>query len=147
MPSFDDAAVIDSAPEEVWKLLYDPARFPEWMRGVGSVTDVHVTPGGSEFTLFPEGYPDFPMPQRMRSSGDHRRVTVSCQVSFLEFEWTLEEADDARTRLAVHVELPEAEAHRLPDQRAAVRASLERLATVAPRGSGSRASRPPGGSA
>ena len=87
------------------------------------------------------------MPQRMRSSRDHRRVTVSCQVSFLEFEWTLEEADDDRTRLAVHVELPEAEAHRLGDQRAAVRASLERLATVAPRGSGSPASRPPGGSA
>ena len=136
MPSFDDAALIDSAPEEVWKLLYDPRRIPEWMRGVGSVTDVHVGPGGSEFTLYPEGYPDFPMPQRMRSSGDHRRVTVSCQVSFLEFEWTLSEADGDRTQLTVHVVLPEAEAHRLSDQRAAVRASLERLATVAPRGSG-----------
>ena len=44
MPSFDDTAVIDSPPEEVWKLLYDPARFPEWMRGVGSVTDVHARP-------------------------------------------------------------------------------------------------------
>jgi uncharacterized protein YndB with AHSA1/START domain len=136
MPSFDDAAVIDRAPEEVWKLLHDPERLPEWMQGVGSVADVRATDGGSDFTLYPDGYPDFPMAHLIRASSDRRRVTVSCQVSFLEFEWTLEEADGERTRLAVHVELPEAEAHRLDDQRAAVRASLERLAAVAPRGSG-----------
>lgn len=134
MPAFDDAAVIDSPPEEVWKLLHDPARLKEWMHGVGSVTDVRATDGGADYTLYPEGYPDFPMAQRIRTSGDHRRVTVSCQVSFLEFAWTLEEAGGERTRLAVHVELPEEEAHRLDGQRAAVRASLERLATVAPRG-------------
>lgn len=134
MPAFDDAAVIDSPPEEVWKLLHDPARLKEWMHGVGSVTDVRATDGGADYTLYPEGYPDFPMAQRIRSSGDRRRVTVSCQVSFLEFDWTLEESDGERTRLAVHVELPEEEAHRLDGQRAAVRASLERLAKVAPRG-------------
>jgi uncharacterized protein YndB with AHSA1/START domain len=136
MPSFDDGAVIDSPPEEVFKLLYDPARLPEWMVGVGSVTDVTGTDGGAEYTLYPEGYPDFPMGQAVRASRDRRRVTVSCHVSFLEFAWTLEEADEDRTRLGVHVEIPEAEAHRLADQRARVRASLERLATVAPRGSG-----------
>ena len=132
MPSFDDGAVIDSPPEEVWKLLHDPGRLPEWMDGVGSVEDVRAADGGREFTLYPEGYPDFPMAQRLTTTRDHRRVTVSCHVSFLEFAWTLEEADGDRTRLGVHVELPEAEAHRLADQRAAVRASLERLATVAP---------------
>jgi uncharacterized protein YndB with AHSA1/START domain len=134
MPAFDDAALIDSPPEEVWKLLHDPARMTDWMHGVGSVADVRDADGGADFTLYPEGYPDFPMAQRVRTSSDHRRVTVSCQVSFLEFAWTIEEADGERTRLAVHVELPEDEAHRLDDQRAAVRASLERLATVAPRG-------------
>ena len=136
MPGFDDVAVIDSPPEEVWKLLYDPARLPEWMDGVGSVADVRRSGDGSEYTLYPSGYPDFPMAQRVRGTRDGRRVTVSCQVSFLEFEWLLEEVDGERTRLAVHVELPEAEAHRLESQRAAIRASLERLATVAPRGSG-----------
>jgi uncharacterized protein YndB with AHSA1/START domain len=136
VPAFDDTALIDSAPEEVWKLLHDPARLPEWMHGVGSIEDVRAAEGGADFTLYPDGYPDFPMAQQVRTSGDHRRVIVSCQVSFLEFAWTLQEADGERTRLAVHVELPEAEAHRLEDQRAAVRASLERLATVAPRGSG-----------
>jgi uncharacterized protein YndB with AHSA1/START domain len=134
MPGFDDAAVIDTTPEEVWKLLHDPDRLGEWMEGVGSIEDVRATGDGADFTLYPDGYPDFPMAQRIRTWSDHRRVTVSCQVSFLEFDWTLEEADGERTRLAVHVELPPAEAHRLEDQRAAVRASLERLAAVAPSG-------------
>jgi len=134
MPSFDDDALIESPPEEVWKLLHDPTRLGEWMHGIGSVADVRQADGGADYTLYPEGYPDFPMAQRLRTSRDGRRVVVSCLVSFLEFAWTLEEADGERTRLAVHVELPEAEAHRLDDQRAAVRASLERLATVAPRG-------------
>jgi uncharacterized protein YndB with AHSA1/START domain len=132
MPSFDDATVIDSPPEEVWKLLYDPTRLPDWMEGVGSVQDVRERDDGSAFTLYPAGYPDFPMAQEVTTSRDRRRVTVSCHVSFLEFQWLLEEADDERTKLAVHVEIPEEEAHRLDDQRQAVRASLEKLARVAP---------------
>jgi hypothetical protein len=74
------------------------------------------------------------MAQQLRTSGDGRRITISCLVSFLEFEWTLEEADGDATRVTVRVEIPEVEAHRLDDQRAAVRASLEKLTTVALRG-------------
>ena len=102
--------MIDSPPEEVWKLLHDPSRLPEWMDGVGSVEDVRAPRAAADYTLYPEGYPDFPMAQRDRTTRDRRRVTVSCHVSFLEFAWTLEEADGDRTRLGVHVELPEAEA-------------------------------------
>lgn len=29
MPEFEDRARSDAPPEEVWKLLYDPARFPD----------------------------------------------------------------------------------------------------------------------
>ena len=47
-------------------------------------------------------------------------MTVSCQVSDLVFEWRLEEEPGGGTRIAVHVEIPEAEAHRLDGQRAAV---------------------------
>lgn len=136
MPAFDDEAMVDSPPEEVFKLLHDPARMPEWWHGIGSVADVHPGAEGTDFTLYPDGWPDFPMAQSLRASADGRRVTVSCHVSFLEFAWSLEEADQDRTRVSVHVELPEEEAHRLADQRAAVRASLERLATVAPRARG-----------
>jgi uncharacterized protein YndB with AHSA1/START domain len=34
MPHFDDAITTDAPPEEVWKLLYDTSRFPDWWEGV-----------------------------------------------------------------------------------------------------------------
>jgi uncharacterized protein YndB with AHSA1/START domain len=127
MPSFDDATTTAASAEEVWKALYDPARYPSWW--VGWAT---VEPGEDDtFTMYPVGYPDFPMPQQVRTErGDHR-VTVSCQVSNLVFEWRLDEEPSGGTRISVHVEIPEEEAHRLADQRAAVHGSLVRLADLA----------------
>ncbi|MEA2479715.1 MAG: hypothetical protein QOJ07_1637, partial [Thermoleophilaceae bacterium] len=39
MPEFQDSAVSTAPPEEVWKALYDPSRFPDWWAGVGSIED------------------------------------------------------------------------------------------------------------
>ena len=58
MPGFALSAECRAPVEEVWKLLFDPARFPQWWAGVETV---QVGPPG-EFTLWPTGYPDFPMP-------------------------------------------------------------------------------------
>jgi uncharacterized protein YndB with AHSA1/START domain len=127
MPTFDDSASTSGPPEEVWKALYDPSRFPEWWVGIETV---ELGEPGS-FTMYPEGYPDFPMPQVIDTVRGDRRVTISCQVSDLVFEWRLEELDGGGTRIAVHVEIPEAEAHRLDGQREAVHAALERLAALA----------------
>ena len=126
MPTFDDSATSAAPVEEVWKLLYDPTRFPEWWAGVETVE----RDSADGFTMYPQGYPDFPMPQSMRTDGDGHRLTVSCQVSYLVFEWRLEALDDG-TRIAVHVEIPEEEAHRLDTQRGAVSASLRSLAALA----------------
>jgi uncharacterized protein YndB with AHSA1/START domain len=124
MPTFDDVATTDAPVEEVWKLLYDPSRMPEWWPGVATVTDARA----DGFTLFPEGYPDFPMPHAMRSDG--RGVTISCLTSDLVFEWRLE-AFERGTRIAVHVEIPEREAHRLEGQRDAVSQAVRSLAALA----------------
>ncbi len=126
MPTFDDTATTSAPPEAVWKALYDPARFPEWWAGVETVEPR----GQGAFTMYPEGYPDFPMPQTIRSARDDGRVTISCQVSDLVFEWRLSELADGGTRIAVHVDVPDAEAHRLDGQRAAIRESLARLAAL-----------------
>jgi uncharacterized protein YndB with AHSA1/START domain len=125
LPRFDDSTESDAPIEEVWKLLYDPARFTEWWVGMERV---EASDGG--FTMFPEGYPDFPMPQQLRTDGDGRKVLVSCLVSELQFEWRLEPLGE-RTRIAVHVEIPEAEAARLEGQRGVVSASLRSLAGLA----------------
>jgi len=126
MPSFHDTATSTAPPEEVWKLLYDPSRFPDWWEGIGTVE----VASEAEYTMYPEGYPDFPMAQVLDTRRDQQRVTVSCLVSDLRFEWQLEPAG-AGTTIHVDVEIPEAEGHRLESQREVISASMRRLAEVA----------------
>ena len=126
MPTFDDSATTSAPVEEVWKLLYDPARMVEWWEGIERVEPS----GDGEITIYPDGYPDFPMPQELRTAADGRGLTISCLVSYLVFEYRLEPLDPG-TRISVHVEIPEEEAHRLEAQRAGVSASLRSLAALA----------------
>jgi hypothetical protein len=135
MPSFSDQAVSEAPPEEVWKLLYDPSRFPDWWTGMERVQSgaEQAGEGPREYTMWPDGYPDFPMAQLLESRREEGRVTVSCMVSDLRFDWRLEPMA-AGTRITVDVELPEREAHRLDTQRQVISASLVRLAELAAAG-------------
>jgi uncharacterized protein YndB with AHSA1/START domain len=130
MPTFDDSTTTPAPVEEVWKLLYDPSRFPDWWAGIETVRPAGHE-GAGDITIYPAGYPDFPMPQALRADQDGHRVTISCLVSDLEFAWRLEPLAGEGTRIAVHVEIPEAERHRLETQRDAVSASLRALAALA----------------
>jgi len=130
MPSFHDSADAEAPPEEVWKLLYDPGRFPDWWAGVGTTT--RTNEGEGSYTMYPEGHPDFPMAQLLETVREEQRVKVSCLVSDLRFEWGLQPLEGGRrTRITVEVEIPEAEAKRLEGQREAIRASLGKLAELA----------------
>ena len=137
MPSFHDVADSPAPPEEVWKLLYDPARFPEWWVGVETIEAGDAKGGEGDFTLYPAGYPDFPMPQALKTDTDERGVRISCLVSDLKYVWRLAPTGapvmggPSGTRITVDVEIPEEEAHRLDGQREAIHASLERLAALA----------------
>ena len=126
MPSFHDTVTAAAPPEEVWKLLYDPSRFPDWWAGVGTVD---VT-GDTEYTMYPDGYPDFPMAQLLDTRREEQRVTVSCLVSDLRFEWHLA-SDGSGTLITVDVEIPDAEADRLDTQREVISESMRRLAELA----------------
>jgi len=131
VPAFRDATNTAAPPEEVWKILYDPSRFPEWWVGLETV-ETEPSQSGEErrYTMYPNGYPDFPMPQVLRTSRDQGRVMVSCLVSELRFEWRLEPANQG-TRITVEVEIPEREASQLEGQREIIASSLVRLAELA----------------
>jgi uncharacterized protein YndB with AHSA1/START domain len=126
MPAFALSTRAPAPVEEVWKLLHDPSRFPDWWEGIETV----ATGPRGDYTIWPEGYPDFPMAQRMRAEPADGRVTISCLVSDLVYRWTLREDGDA-TGIDVQVEIPEREAHRVPGQRLLLEKSLTNLATLA----------------
>jgi uncharacterized protein YndB with AHSA1/START domain len=126
MPAFDDSITTSAAPEDVWMLLYDPLRFPEWWTGIASTTVGGDLDG--DYTMFVDGYPDFPMPQALRRTDN--QVRISCMVSDLVFEWRLERGGDG-TKVSVHVEIPEKEAARLAMQREVISTSLRRLGELA----------------
>ena len=126
MPGFTLSARCQAPVEEVWKLLFDPARFPDWWAGIETVRKDSL----GEFTQWPTGYPDFPMPQKLRVDQASERVTISCQVSDVEVVWQLAEAGPG-TSINVNVSLPEREAHRLDGQREVISESLRRLAALA----------------
>ena len=129
MPGFALSGYTDAPVEEVWKLLFDPSRFPEWWSGVETVRSER--PG--EYTMWPDGYPDFPMPQKLRTDRRSGWVTVSCQVSDIDVTWQLGESG-AGTTIEVSVALPDAEAHRLEGQRVVIADSLVKLAALAEAG-------------
>ena len=126
MPGFTLSARCCAPVEEVWKLLFDPARFPDWWVGIETVRK----DSPDEFTQWPIGYPDFPMPQKLRVDQANERVTISCQVSDIDVVWQLAEAGTG-TSINVTVSLPEREAQRLDGQHQAIQESLRRLTALA----------------
>jgi uncharacterized protein YndB with AHSA1/START domain len=132
MPAFEDSAVSQAPPEEVWKLLYDPSRFPEWWAGMETVeTTEPIHSGRRPFTYYPDGMPDFPRPQLLDTARGERRIVVSCQVTELRVEWRLEPAGARATLINVRVDIPEQETQMLDSQRAVVSRSLVQLAELA----------------
>ena len=126
MPGFTVSADCRAPVEDVWKLLFDPAQFTQWWVGIEAV---RIDEPG-EFTIWPAGYPDFPMPQKLRVDQANERVTISCQVSDIDIVWQLSEAGTG-TSINVNVSLPESEAHRLDGQQQVIQDSLRRLTALA----------------
>jgi uncharacterized protein YndB with AHSA1/START domain len=133
MPEFEETAVSKAPPEEVWKLLYDPARYPEWWAGMEAVkTDRPDEAGHRGFTYYPEGRPDVPLPQRLDASHEDGRIVISCLTTDLQVVWRLEPANGGgATLIRVSVEAPESETEMLDEQRTVVSRSLARLAELA----------------
>jgi uncharacterized protein YndB with AHSA1/START domain len=126
MPGFTLSADCDAPVEEVWKLLFDPARFPEWWVGIETVRK----DSPDQFTIWLAWHRDFPMSQKLRVDEVNDRVTISCQVRDIDIVWQLAEAGTG-TLINVNVTLPEREADRLDGQHLLIKESLRRLTALA----------------
>jgi uncharacterized protein YndB with AHSA1/START domain len=126
MPEFAMNAPCRAPVEDVWKLLFDPARFPDWWAGIETVRK----DAPDQFTIWLAWSADFPMTQKLRVDEANERVTISCQVRDIDIVWQLAEAGTG-TSISVTVTLPEREAHRLNGQRWLMAESLRRLTALA----------------
>lgn len=125
---FELSAVCRASAVDVFMLLHDPSRIPEWWEGTARVEDGAA--GAGEVTRYTEQWPDFAYPTRLQATASGGCVTISCLVSDIVQEWRLEpHADGCAVR--VRVELPASEAAREPAQRAEVGGSLRNLVALA----------------
>jgi hypothetical protein len=81
----------------------------------------------------PSKHPDFGLPRVLSSNRSDGRVTISCSLADIVFDWRLEELPEGGTRISVHVDVPDAYRLDLEGQRAVVGMSLQQLADVAAR--------------
>ena len=139
MPGFRLTGGAAAPVEDVWKLLFDPARFPEWWDGIETVRAEDADEAGARrYDQWLRGHPDVPLPQVLRSDRVHDRITVSCQTSGVDITWQLaaqgsgdEGTGDEGTTVQVRVEVPEAETHRLEYLVPMMERSLTALAALA----------------
>ena len=118
MPYFEEVAESDAPPEAVWKLLYDPEQFARWW-GCFEAGDV------------PTSHPAFPMPEVVANDRVEGRITVSCLVRDIAFDWRLAERRPAGTRIELEVTVPDSYGFRLESQRDVIAFSVARLARLA----------------
>lgn len=125
MPEFEQSAPCRAPAVEVWKLLYDPARYPEWWDGMERI---ETGPAGT--TRHMGALPNMPIPTRVEPAGDGSRVVISCLLTQIAHEWTLEPAVEGCT-VRVRVTIPEDQHDWLEQQRAEIGGSIRRLAAAA----------------
>jgi hypothetical protein len=126
MPEFTLTARAAASVEEVWKLPFDPTRFPEWWAGIETVQVVSP----DAYTIWVDSAPGFPMPQQLRIDTRAGWVTMSCQVSDIDFSWRLAETSDD-TEITARAAVPPHECDRLAYVREMVSASLGALTALA----------------
>jgi uncharacterized protein YndB with AHSA1/START domain len=126
---YEETATCDAPVEEVWALLYDPARLPEWWEA--TARSEAIVGGANRYT---RDAPDVAVPTRIHRAPERSRVVISCQVADVVWEWTLKPAE-AGCRVRLNMQLADGEAHLFDSARADMRASIRRLVAAAERGS------------
>jgi uncharacterized protein YndB with AHSA1/START domain len=131
MPVIEAEALVAAPAEEVFKLLHDPTRHPEWWVGVDAVEGVRRQDDALRFSLGSRDHPGTRLEQRQESLAGGG-IVMTCLRYGIRFRWRLAPEGDA-TRVQAHVEIPDRSRQLTDGYRAKIPASLERLATLCER--------------
>lgn len=127
MPGFTESGVCRAPAVEVWKLLHDPARYTEWWTGTE-----RVQVDGDGLARYVRDAPGFAYPTAIATTGAGDRVTISCVLTDIVYEWTLE-PDPAGCAVRLRVEIPADLAAKLDGQLRDMRDAFARLVAMAER--------------
>ena len=124
MPAFTERLTCAAPAEEVWKLLYDPWRYPEWWTGTDAVSE-----SGGDVVRHSDGEV---WPTTIEAHRTGEQVVISCVLTDIVFRWTL--APDPRgCRVTLEVAIPDQQAARHGMQETAMRDAIVRLGRAAER--------------
>ncbi len=128
MPVIEAEALVAAPAEEVFKVLHDPTRHPEWWVGVDAIEDVRRQDDALRFWVDSRDYPGTRLEQRQESLAGGG-IVMTCLRYGIHFRWRLIPEGDA-TRVYAHVEIPDHSRELTDGYRTKIPASLERLTTL-----------------
>jgi hypothetical protein len=119
MGTFNEVAESSGSPNAVWKLLYDPEQFSRWWGCFEADAPE------------PTSHVAFPMPEVVASDRGDGRITVSCLVRDIAFDWHLSSLPGGGTRIELQVTVPDGYGLGEQPQRDVIAFSVGRLARLA----------------
>jgi hypothetical protein len=131
MPVIEAEALVAAPAEEVFKILHDPTRHPEWWVGVDAVERVRRQDDALRFSVDSSDHPGTRLEQRQEQLAGGG-IVMTCLQYGIRFRWRLSPEGDA-TRVYAHVEIPERSRELADGYRVKIPASLERLTTLCTR--------------
>jgi hypothetical protein len=131
MPVIEAEALVAAPAEEVFKVLHDPTRHPEWWVGVDTIEGVRRRDDALRFSVRSRDYPGIRLEQRQEPLAGGG-IVMTCLRYGIHFRWQLIPEGDA-TRVHARVEIPEQSRELTEGYRAKIPASLERLTALCTR--------------
>jgi uncharacterized protein YndB with AHSA1/START domain len=131
MPVIEAEALVGAPAEEVFKILHDPTRHPEWWVGLDTIESVRTQDDTLRFSVYSRDYPGTRLEQRQEPLAGGG-IVMTCLQYGIRFRWRLTPEGDA-TRVHAHVEIPEHSRELTDGYRVKIPASLERLTTLCTR--------------
>jgi uncharacterized protein YndB with AHSA1/START domain len=128
MPIVEAETLIAAPAEEVFKVLHDPTRHPEWWVGLDTIEGVQGQDGELRFSVLSHDYPGVRLEQRQEPLAGGG-IVMTCLQYGLRFRWRLVPEDHA-TRVHAHVEIPDRWRELTAGYRMKIPASLERLSAL-----------------